>query len=212
VSCRHDTELETSKGFEFHSEDTLHECIYNSNHRRRSSRRPADRDCVAAQPPGFPLSRLEPGPNLDSDHPSTHLRPSEVPRKNPVRVRNLRNQIVIASQAAVAATHFRRLAGLLGRGRQWAASGNGLWILPSVGVHTWGMLFAIDVIFLDEALHAIHLQENLRPFRISAIRREARSVLELPAFTISRTGTHAGDPLEIALTVEGDRRQRSLTG
>ena len=67
------------------------------------------------------------------------------------------------------------------------------------------MLFPIDVIFLDEALHVIHLQENLPPFRISAVRLAARSVLELPACTIRTTSTRAGDQLEIVL-MDGSER------
>ncbi|MGH9431313.1 MAG: DUF192 domain-containing protein [Terriglobia bacterium] len=135
--------------------------------------------------------------------------PGGVKSTSRVLVRNLRNHTVMASHAEIAATHLRRFVGLMGRTRNWARSGNGLWIRPSVGVHTFGMLFPIDVILLDQGLRAIHLQENLRPFRISAIHREARSVLELPPFTISKTGTCVGDPIEITFA---DGHEASLQG
>jgi len=60
------------------------------------------------------------------------------------------------------------------------------------------MMFPIDVIFLSKEKEVIHVEEHLRPFRISAVSLRAMSVLELPAHTIFRTGTQVGDRLEIA--------------
>ncbi|HUY12638.1 MAG TPA: DUF192 domain-containing protein [Terriglobia bacterium] len=126
-----------------------------------------------------------------------------------VLVRNLRSQSVIASEVEVAATHLRRLVGLLGRTRKWATPGNALWIRPSKGIHTFGMLFPIDVIFLDGELRVVHVQENVRPFCISAVCLSAQSVLELPPFTISKAGIFEGDQLEIvAWNDSGMRTQK----
>ena len=77
------------------------------------------------------------------------------------------------------------------------ATGRGLWIVPSRGVHTIGMLFPIDLIFLSKEKEVVHVEEHVRPFRISAVSLKAMSVLELPAHTIYRTGTQVGDHLEI---------------
>jgi len=97
----------------------------------------------------------------------------------------------------VADGYVSRLVGLLGKTRRWARPGRGLWIVPSHGVHTIGMLFPLDVVFLDHQKVVVHLEEHLRPFRISAVSLKASSVLELPPHTIFRTGIRTGDQLEI---------------
>jgi uncharacterized protein len=60
----------------------------------------------------------------------------------------------------------------------------------------FGMRFAIDVVFLGRGEIVVHLEQNLRPWRISRVVPSARSVLELPAGAIARTATQAGDQIE----------------
>ncbi len=126
---------------------------------------------------------------------------SKAPRPGPeakVYVYNRTRQAFVATEVSVASTYLRRLVGLLGKTRGWARPGRGLLILPSCGVHTIGMLFPIDLIFLDHNRLVIHLEEYVRPFRVSKVRLKAASVLELPPYTIFRSGTQIGDQLEIA--------------
>lgn len=92
-------------------------------------------------------------------------------------------------------THFARLRGLLGRFR--LANDDGLWVVPSQGIHTFGMLFPIDVIYLDTRYRVIHSIEHLGPFRIAPFRMQSESVLQLPPRTIYGTGTQIGDQLLI---------------
>ncbi|MGH9789556.1 MAG: DUF192 domain-containing protein [Candidatus Acidiferrales bacterium] len=115
-----------------------------------------------------------------------------------VYVYNKTRESFLATEAAVANTYLRRLVGLLGKSAGWARPGRGLWILPSHGVHTIGMLFPIDLVFLDQAKQVVYVEECVHPFSISRVRLNASSVLELPAHTIFRTGTRVGDALEIA--------------
>ncbi len=115
-----------------------------------------------------------------------------------VYIYNKTRETFVATEATVADSYVRRLVGLLGKTKRWAQLGRGLWIVPSRGVHTIGMMFPIDVIFLSKEKEVIHVEEHLRPFRISAVSLRAMSVLELPAHTIFRTGTQVGDRLEIA--------------
>ena len=51
--------------------------------------------------------------------------------------------------------------------------------------------------FPPRAKRVVHLEEHVRPFRVSSISLKAHSVLELPPHTIFRTGTRVGDQLEI---------------
>lgn len=115
-----------------------------------------------------------------------------------VYVYNKTRETFVATQAAVANTYLRRLVGLLGKTKHWLRAGNGLWIVPSRGVHTIGMLFPIDLIFLDQSRCVVHIEEHVRPFGISKVCLKAASVLELPPHTVFRTGTRVGDLLEIA--------------
>jgi uncharacterized membrane protein (UPF0127 family) len=115
-----------------------------------------------------------------------------------VCVYNRTRERSVADHARVADGFFSRLVGLLGTKRQWARPGHGLWIVPSHGVHTLGMLYALDLIFLDDNQVVVDVQENVRPFRISKVSLKSKSVLELPVDTILRTGTCAGDQLQIS--------------
>jgi len=115
-------------------------------------------------------------------------------------VYNQTRETFVATETTVADDYFRRLIGLLGKTKRWAKLGRGLWIVPSRGVHTFGMLFPIDLIFLDKHKQVVHTEEHVRPFRISRVSLKASSVLELPAHTIYLSGTKVGDRLEIART------------
>jgi uncharacterized membrane protein (UPF0127 family) len=115
-----------------------------------------------------------------------------------VYVYNKTRETFVATKATVADSYFSRLVGLLGKTKRWAQLGKGLWIVPSRGVHTIGMLFPIDLIFLSGEKEVVHVEEYVRPFRISRVSLKAKSVLELPPHTIYRSGTRVGDRFEIA--------------
>jgi uncharacterized membrane protein (UPF0127 family) len=61
----------------------------------------------------------------------------------------------------------------------------------------WFMRFAIDAVFIDRTHRVVRAAERLRPWAFSIGARGARDVLELPAGTVVRTGTQAGDELMI---------------
>jgi len=105
----------------------------------------------------------------------------------------------LATSLAVADTHWSRLRGLLGLRPDDFRNGYGLWIVPCHGVHTLGMGFPIDVVYLDSALKVIHIQSGLGPWRFAPVKMQALSVLELPSQTAAETGTVVGDRIEITL-------------
>jgi uncharacterized membrane protein (UPF0127 family) len=82
-------------------------------------------------------------------------------------------------------------------------AGQGLWIVPSRGVHTFAMRFPIDVVYLDDNRIVVYLEENLKPWRVAPVRLSAASVLELPGSTLGSTQTAIGDKIEIALQEAG---------
>jgi uncharacterized membrane protein (UPF0127 family) len=75
--------------------------------------------------------------------------------------------------------------------------GQGLWIVPSRGVHTLAMRFPIDVVYLDEDRRVVHLELNLKPWRVAPVKLQTASVLELPGNTLGPSGTMIGDEVEI---------------
>jgi len=120
---------------------------------------------------------------------------------------NLTRQSFLSLGVKPADTHMARLRGLLGRMR--LRSEEGLWLVPCQGIHTIGVLFPIDVIYLDESSKVIHLIEHLGPFRIAGIRRHASSVLELPTRTIYSSNTQVGDQLLVCSPEEMERHWKT---
>jgi uncharacterized membrane protein (UPF0127 family) len=103
---------------------------------------------------------------------------------------------VLASNVVVAATRATRAAGLMARDN--LDPGEALWIVPSRGVHTCWMRFAIDVIALDDKGVIIDRVVNLKPWRIRLPRRGTVGVLELRAGTLDAAGAHIGHRIEFA--------------
>ena len=111
-----------------------------------------------------------------------------------IKVTNATRNRLLADRAALANTSATRRTGLLRHAR--LESGEGLWIVPSEGVHTFGMKFAIDVLFLDRKRRVKKMRPNMVRSRI-AFSLLSHSTLEVPAGTIEATGTQIGDQLEI---------------
>jgi uncharacterized membrane protein (UPF0127 family) len=106
----------------------------------------------------------------------------------------------LATALSVANTHWTRLRGLLGLAANDFRNGSGLWIVPCHGVHTLGMGFAIDVLYLDREMRVVNVRSDVRPWRFTPVLRQATSVLELPCGTVAATNTAVGDTIEISLS------------
>lgn len=110
-----------------------------------------------------------------------------------IRVRNVTKGTTVADVASVANTSETRRTGLLKHER--LLPGEGLWIVPCEGVHTFRMKFDIDVVYLNKAKKVLKIRARMPKSRVSFCLR-AHSVLELPAGTAESTATEAGDQLE----------------
>lgn len=110
---------------------------------------------------------------------------------------NRTRETSLATSLAKADTHWTRFRGLLGLTPDDFRNGSGLWIVPCRGVHTLGMGFPIDIIYLDRSLTVVEIQPALRPWRFAPVRLEAASVLELPCHIVAATKTAIGDRIEI---------------
>ena len=107
---------------------------------------------------------------------------------------NATRKTAVGDNCRFANTVLKRMVGLLSRKN--LAPGEGLLIDRCYGIHTFGMRFAIDVLFLDKELRVIRAVPALPPFRVCVV-KHAVYVLELPAGAIARTQTAAGDQIQI---------------
>jgi uncharacterized membrane protein (UPF0127 family) len=110
-----------------------------------------------------------------------------------LRVRNQSRNTVLGDRVGIADTSATRRTGLLKHSR--LEPGEGLWIAPSEAVHTFGMKFPIDVLFLDKKRKVLKIRSDMVRSRMSICLR-AHSVLELPSGTAAAMCTAVGDQLE----------------
>ena len=89
------------------------------------------------------------------------------------------------------------------------SSSESAWVVPSSGVHTFGVFFPLDLIYLDDNYQVIHVIEYFPSFRIAPLKIKAASVLELPPHTIYSSQTQPGDLLLICPAEEMESRLRA---
>ena len=118
---------------------------------------------------------------------------------------NRTRQAHLATALAVANSHWRRLRGLLGLSTYDFRNGSGLWIVPCHGIHTLGMGFPIDVLYLDRGLRVVGIHSDVRPWRFTPVLMRASSVLELPCGKAAETNTAMGDTIEITLSKDSSQ-------
>jgi uncharacterized membrane protein (UPF0127 family) len=125
---------------------------------------------------------------------------------------NVTKKTWLATKVRKADNFLTRLVGLLKRTN--LGPEEALWLIPSKGIHTIGMKFPIDVVFLDKSNVVLGIISELVPYRISGVRLRGYSVLELPKGTLKKSRTEVGDQLEISLvesSVMDDLRDNRLS-
>ena len=113
-----------------------------------------------------------------------------------MRLSNPRTGAVLAERVERATTIRARLRGLIGRAELKA--GDALLIEPCTAIHTFFMRFPVDAVFLTREHRVIRAIPGLGPWRATRVYPRATMVVELPAGTLARTGTHEGDALLFA--------------
>jgi len=116
-----------------------------------------------------------------------------------VSVRNQTRNTLLGGSVDVADTSAKRRVGLLKHTS--LEPGTGLWIKPCESVHTFFMKFPIDLVYLDRKNKVRKVRHAVPAWRLSAC-MTAHSILELPAGTVEKTGTQAGDELSIETVTE----------
>jgi uncharacterized protein len=112
----------------------------------------------------------------------------------PLRFRRLTRIRLRGLQVPVATSFASRLLGLalLSRNRAWS----GLLIPRCRSVHTFGMRFRLDLLFLDADGRVLEIRRDVRPARVARCARAA-AVLEIPAregLPIGQSGANPCSP------------------
>jgi len=107
-------------------------------------------------------------------------------------LQNQRTGGLLAHRVETAFDSKSRRTGLL-RHTMFPA-GSALVIAPSSAIHTFFMPFDIDVAFVAKDGRIVKTRTNVRPWRMAAA-LSAFAVVELPAGTLDRLDTRAGDYL-----------------
>ena len=85
-----------------------------------------------------------------------------------------------------------RTKGLLGS--ETLPRNEGLWISPCNSVHSFGMGYSLDIIYLNSDLQIRSIRKEMKPARLS-LDLFSKSVLELGAGVADQLGLIAGDKL-----------------
>lgn len=110
-----------------------------------------------------------------------------------LRIFNETRNTRLTDRADLADTGQKRRTGLLNHTA--LQPGEGLWIAPCEAVHTIGMKFPIDVVFLDKKRRVKKIRAAMPKWKLSMC-LTAHSVLELPAGMCAETLTAVGDQLK----------------
>ena len=113
-----------------------------------------------------------------------------------------RTRAPLARRATYARTPWARMRGLLGR--RELPDGEALVFERCWSIHTVGMRFAIDAVFVDRDWRVVALRCNLGPGQLIPPIPDAWGAIELAAGSAARHGVQIGDRLEpVQVTARG---------
>lgn len=104
----------------------------------------------------------------------------------------LRDSLPIVPQAWLANRPWSRLRGLLVRPPLSGDALQALWLTPCGGVHTFGMSYPLDIVFLDRSGRVLEWCESLPPWRTRQC-KGARQTVEMAPGGIAALAPVAGE-------------------
>jgi hypothetical protein len=108
---------------------------------------------------------------------------------------NARTSDVVASAIEIAATRAARRRGLLGRHSLDPAAA--LILSPCCSIHTIGMQFPIDAMFINRDGIVVKIVRDLTPWRL-AVSWRAHAVIEFAGGTLDTRDVRVGDRVYVA--------------
>ena len=116
----------------------------------------------------------------------------------PTELVNQTQGTVLATEAEVASSLWARAKGLLGR--SVLEPGKALILERCRSVHTFGMRFSIDVVFVDRGWKVVAFKADVGPGRVVGPFWSASTAVELPAGMLTKTPLQIGDQLRLPAT------------
>ena len=104
------------------------------------------------------------------------------------------DEMIIAKNVSVANNFYKRLKGLLCK--KDLDSGDGLLIYPCKQVHTFGMKFNIDAVFVSPLSKVVHIEHNMPKGKVSKYIKYASQVLELKGGTAKEKNISVGQTIK----------------
>jgi len=101
---------------------------------------------------------------------------------------------IIAKNVSIANNFYKRLKGLLCK--KELNSGEGLLIYPCKQVHTFGMKFHIDAVFVSPLAKVVHIEHNMPRGKVSQYVKGANQVLELKGGTAKEKNILVGQTIK----------------
>ena len=108
----------------------------------------------------------------------------------------LKNKQTLPHRVHLADSMYSRLIGLLGTIK--ADPLIALHIVPGNGVHTFGMKYPVDIVFLDKNHKVLHVVKYLQQNKITKIISSAKSIVEFLAGSVDKHNIVIGDYLNIS--------------
>ena len=112
------------------------------------------------------------------------------------RIENVTTGALLADQVKVARSFPARVIGLLARRR--FESGEALVFPGCRSIHTVGMRFPIDVVFVSREWRVVAVRSSVPPGRLAVSAWHARATIELPSGTTKRVTVRVGDQLRFS--------------
>ena len=111
-----------------------------------------------------------------------------------MRAINTKNEKLIGCKIAVASWFWTKMVGLLNRKNLHV--GEGLLIKNCNNIHSIGMKFNFDAVYLDKKNTVVHFEEDIPSGRICKPVLKAAHVLELPSGTVKLTDIEIGNEIK----------------
>ena len=109
-----------------------------------------------------------------------------------MKITNVTKDKIIANDAVVPKGLIAQSIGLIGAKKPYP-----LVLSTSLGIHTFGVRFPIDILVLDKDNRVVSIKQNLGPLRIFVWNPKHSKVIELPSGTIAKTKISVGDKLSM---------------
>jgi uncharacterized membrane protein (UPF0127 family) len=103
---------------------------------------------------------------------------------------------IVLQRVEALTTLAERTRGLLGRAG--LPAGHAVWLCPCSAIHTLGMHFTIDLLFLDAARRIVRIVREVEPWRMAWGGADAESVLEMQSGWLGQDQVSVGDQFSVS--------------